>query len=123
MPEEKGATWVSLIKGRDLESASLRLSSYPWQVHWWDFTHAHDWIGRRPAKPGRNTKTIRPKPPLRFTCDFHTREEAEDFAANLRQSDEIVARVVSMRDLLPPKPENVAFPDAGFWPRQERRMT
>jgi hypothetical protein len=109
---------MGVRKGKQAEPRSL-----PWRVHWWNFRNAHDWIGRHPAKGGRNTPTKRAKPPPRHSCDFATREEAEAFVANLRQSDEVVAEIRSMRELLPLTPETPPFPDVGFWPRQGRRMT
>jgi hypothetical protein len=109
---------MGVRKGKQAEPRSL-----PWRVHWWDFRRAHDWIGHHPAKGGRNTPTKRAKPPPRQSADFATREEAEAFVANLRASEDIVAEIRSMRELLPLEPETPPFPDVGFWPRQGRRMT
>ena len=92
----------------------------PWRVYWWDFTHSHDWIGRQ-AERGKKLK--RAKPPPRLVCDFLTLEEAEAFVAHLRTNEDIVAQVVSMRELLPLAPETPSFGEVGYWPRQSRRMT
>ena len=108
---------------RRATSAGKDPPSLPWRVFWWNFHDAHDWIGHHPARGGRLTKTKRAKPPRRHSCDFATREEADAFVANLRRSDDIVAEIRSMRELLPLEPATPPFPDTGLWPRQERRMT
>ena len=82
-----------------------------WRVYWWNFTGNHSWLGHRAAK----------KQPKRHSCDFATREAADDFAKDLRLDEEIVTQVVSLLLPLPGAPPPCA--DTGYWPRQLRQLT
>src|SRR5215472_2928719 len=81
-----------------------------WRVVWsvWTATD-HDWIGPRPARPGRepNNKFRRVKPPPLQSQDFISREGAQHFADRLRErhGDEVAVTVTPIVAPTSPKAE------------------
>jgi hypothetical protein len=98
-------------------------SYYPaWRVAWWDFTDAHDWIGRRASKRRGVHPPRRKAPPQRHAQDFLTREGAEAFVAKLRRQipeGELVVQIISLRNLLPFPPKDQLLSGCS-WPLQRR---
>jgi hypothetical protein len=100
----------------------MESSPLQWRVIWEDWTNHHDWVGRMPQRRGSPLKLHRKKPPPQQSREFDTREEAERFVAELRRvygPEEIAAQIVSLRELLPPKPEQPKLSGAD-WPLQRR---
>jgi hypothetical protein len=94
----------------------------PWRVHWWDFRDRkyHNYIGRGAKNHGRAI-SISDKDPPRHSSDFETYAAARAFIDFLKQEfgvDNVIARPVDMRALLPPKPTQPRIPGAVEWPIQ-----
>jgi hypothetical protein len=88
-----------------------------WAVAWWDFTNAHDWLGRRPPKRGKLVRNV--TPPTAFRQHFLTGEYAEKHVAKLRRQlgDELVFQIISLAPVpKPPQPTQQLLP--GSWPIQ-----
>jgi hypothetical protein len=94
-----------------------------YRVIFYDFRDHHDWIGRRPIKPGGVLTKHRKKLPRKQLRDFFTLEAAKQFIADLRHlagEDEIAATIVDTNTPKPPpKPLDPMLP--GDWPLQSRR--